>query len=164
MTATVMVGHCEHWLNSDGIRTYVGPVRHAATRRVLRARGRGRSILDKLFGRGKEEATTQIIDIGEAQTEVLHLEAPAEQEQSETPVPRPQTLEDMMNGARKAFGLPPFKPPTRWQRVRDWFTDRFYDEEWHRGMRNTAGTLLMWSFTVAASVCFGKGMLWILSL
>jgi hypothetical protein len=160
MTSTVMVGHCEHWLSSDGVRTYIGPVRHAATRRVLRVRGRGRSILDKLFGRGKEDATTQVIDTSQVQTEVLQLEAPVE---PETPA-RPQTLADMMEGARRAFGLPPVEPPTRWQRVRGWCEDRFYDDGWHRGMRNTAGTLLMWSFTITASVCFGKGMLWILSL
>jgi hypothetical protein len=45
-----------------------------------------------------------------------------------------------------------------------WLTELWYDEDWHRGARNTAGTVLMWSFTVFALVTFGKGMLWVISL
>lgn len=78
---------------------------------------------------------------------------------------RPETLADMVNRAFAPMlqAMQP-SPPRGWRRLWGAVVDRFYDEDWHRGMRNTAATVLMWGFTVASVVCFGKGMLWILSL
>jgi len=61
---------------------------------------------------------------------------------------------------------PPSGPqkPSRWSRVKEWAKDRWYDKEWHEGARQTAGTFLMWSFTVCATVMFVKGMLWVITL
>lgn len=116
--------------------------------------------------RRKGEDKTQVIDTGNATTEVLNLEQPPEEPQ------RPASLADLWDDYRKtvgqqamkALGIQPPPEPTKWQRVSNWFEDRFYDEQWHKAARQTAGTLLMWSFTIAASVCFGKGLWWILSL
>lgn len=52
----------------------------------------------------------------------------------------------------------------KFARLASWLSDTWYDEEWHKGARNTAWTVLMWSFTVFAIVTFGKGMLWLFTL
>lgn len=58
----------------------------------------------------------------------------------------------------------PQEKPGMFRRAALWVTDKFYDEDWHKGARNTAGTILMWSFTAFAVVTFGKGLLWLVSL
>lgn len=59
---------------------------------------------------------------------------------------------------------PPQEKPNMFRRLALWCIDKFYDEEWHRGARNTAGTFLIWAFVVFATLVFGKGLLWILSV
>jgi hypothetical protein len=58
----------------------------------------------------------------------------------------------------------PQEKPGMFRRTALWVTDKFYDEAWHKGARNTAGTVLMWGFTVFALVTFGKGLLWLTTL
>lgn len=56
------------------------------------------------------------------------------------------------------------KGPGMLRRMANWVEDKWYDDEWHRGARNTAGTVLLWSFTALALLTFVKGALWVLSI
>lgn len=58
------------------------------------------------------------------------------------------------------FPAPPPPPPSR-RRFRDWVTEKFYDDEWHKGIRNTAFDVLMWSFTAASVVMMAKATVWV---
>jgi hypothetical protein len=153
MTDVVMLqGGYQHYITSDGKRSFVGPVRHRLSRKVSKARSAGRLVLCNVSRRYREAQVANSND----------------QTQEITVVPgRPQTLAEVGNQLSKMFapvlaGMQPPQPPKRnlLQRLRD----KLYDEEWHRAARQTAGTVLMWSFTLASVLVFGKGLLWILSL
>lgn len=151
MTAEVLLfGKHEHYVKSDGVRTYVGQVRHRASKEVLRARGVGRGIMLVVSKKHREAAIANSNDT----TEIIPMQT------------RPQTLEDSTHIMQ---AIPPVsftpqepepEPRSRWQRMRE----KLYDREWHVTSRRTAGTVLIWAFTVSSCIVFGKGLLWILSL
>ena len=79
-----------------------------------------------------------------------------------------------IEGQLRMGGYPPPSPPPRrppwwlrlWNAVTAFFLAyvRVSDPEWHRTVRHTAGTLLMWSFVLTALVIFGKALLWVILL
>lgn len=61
---------------------------------------------------------------------------------------------------------PPPAPPQDGvvRRITKWCKEKFYDHEWQKAMQNTAGNVLLWSFTAFAVLTFAKGAWWLLSL
>lgn len=160
-----MINGYEHWTTSDGIRTHVGPLHHAATKGVLKARQR---IKDRLRGKGKRVNPT---------TDATVILPAVEEDRDATVVIT--NIGDQITQAISSLKLPTFsvtpEPPegykgnkrpkkSRWQRFKAELLDCLYDDLWHTMARRTAGTVLMWSFTVAASIVLGKGLLWVLFL
>lgn len=150
---TAVIGKWEHYMDSTGTTAVIGAVRHRASRRVLRARGVGRGLLLLVSKKHREEAMR--VRIANSNTETIEIPRP-------TPSP---ALQNQVAQAMKAItgSLPPApEPPKRGllERVRD----KLYDQDWHHAARQTAGTVLMWSFTGTSVLVFGKAVLWILSL
>ena len=140
----VIAGRHRYVGRDDKMRAIVGPVRHRAK---------------KWFSFGKKEAVDQdrTIEMKIGRTNVNRL-----------PTMTFQTIDfsNLASGLKfdqTTLSAPPQEPIVR-ERISNWFIERWYDPEWHRGARNTAGTVLMWSFTVVAVATFLKGALWILSL
>lgn len=59
---------------------------------------------------------------------------------------------------------PPLPQEKPMRRLGTWLRDKWYDDEWHKGSRNTAATTLMWSFTALSLLTFAKGALWLITL
>lgn len=62
------------------------------------------------------------------------------------------------------YAPPPQEKPSMPRRVFTWCKEKFYDENWQKGMTNTAGNVLLWSFTAFALLVFAKGAWWVLSM
>lgn len=84
-----------------------------------------------------------------------------------------QALKDMPTMKLFTFGPPSPTPPQKPRRktareflatVRWWFTDRWYNEDWHAGAQRTAKTLVYWAFLVFSVVVFVKGAAWVVTL
>lgn len=55
----------------------------------------------------------------------------------------------------------PQPAPSRWAVFKDKWTSRFYDQEWHRGVRNVCGNIIMFAVTAITLVAAIKGILWL---
>lgn len=69
-----------------------------------------------------------------------------------------------VNSVETPLPSAPQPTPSKWMRFKERWTSRFYDQEWHTGMRNVAGDVLMWTVTAFLVVVLAKGALWLLSL
>ena len=141
----------------DNARAIVGPKRHRA--RGVLALGRKRRRTAAQPNPGALERTITLEDV---RTEVGRTLARTAQQLEES-----MTTVDFSKIAG-VFTYP--TPPTpqkkvgMFKRVRNWFTERFYDEEWHKGAQRLAMTVLLWAFTLTAITVFVKGALWLVTL
>lgn len=153
------VGDRHHYVGRDqDMRAIIGPVRH-----------RAKGLLNKGLRKKKkvvlpepERALKVFINPEAVRKATEEINRTFEQVQESL-----QTVDFSKLNLRPA--TPPVPPqkekkPTVRQRVRDWLTDKFYDDEWHKACRNTAADVLLWGFTVASVMVFGKGLWWVLSL
>jgi hypothetical protein len=145
----------KHYVGRDeNSRAVVGPVRH-----------RAKGLLNKGLRKKKiaelptPERTMNItIDHEAVRKAGLAMQQHMQQMQESL-----QTVDFSKLGT--ASPTPPTpQEPSRWQRVKDAVATRYHDDEWHKASRNTAATILMWSFTAASVITLGKGVLWVLSV
>lgn len=135
-----------HYIGRDEkLRSVIGPVRHRAKGLLSFGRKRRRGY----------EPPTEVIDFGPLEEYGQRLA---------------HSLETV-DFSKLGRALPPPLPPQKRKPIRDWLrrmrdlaTDRFYDEEWHKAARSTAGTFLMWSFTTASFLVLVKGLAWVVTL
>lgn len=169
-TDTAIVNGCEHWLTSNGTRTFVGPVRHRATRRISKARA---AIAAKL-NRSKENAVQPIAN--DDATRVI----PAVQE---TDDPNATTMNlgnlgQQIHRALEAMRLPTFhvnpprpdgykgtqRGPGWWARTKEAVMDSLYDDAFHAMVQNTCRTVGYVALTLTSAVVFGKALWWVVAL
>lgn len=169
-TDTVVLNGYEHWTTSNGIRTFVGPVRHRATRRISKARA---AIAAKL-NRSKENAVQPIAN--DDATTVI----PAVQE-TDDPNATTQNLGllgQQVNRMLEGLHLPTFhvnpprpagykgtqRGPGWWARTKEAIADSLYDNAFHAMVQNTCKTVGYIALTLTACVVFGKALLWVVAL
>ena len=134
-----------HILTNDRNRSVVGPARH-----------RKRSLMS--FGKKRQKPDL---------SQTIQYKIYADSAPSNETVDLSQ-FQEVGEAVTQAFRMPtapcilPPAPPQN--RVWGWLKDKWYDREWHEGARNTAGTVLIWSFTAASAVVLLKGLAWVLFL
>jgi hypothetical protein len=131
------VGKRERYVTADKGRAVIGPVRH---KKRLGWRKRGQVTAAQAL-EGSRLVTMN--DIGN-QLGAISAGLAASMQKALPPLPPPQKV-------------------SRWRKAWDWWLDRYYNEAWHRGLRDcvfdiTAVAIML--FTVAACV---RGALWLLS-
>jgi len=141
----------------DNARAIVGPKRHRA--RGFMALGRKRRRTEAQPNPGALERTITPYDV--------HSEI--RQTMARTAQQLQQSMDTVdFSKIRDCFSFPAPPPPQKkvgmFKRVRNWFTERFYDEEWHKGAQRLAMTVLLWAFTLTAIAVFVKGALWLVTL
>lgn len=152
----------KHYVGRDEVgRAVIGPVRHGrGWLNALRRKKRKPVVLPS----APERALKVIIDHKAVMAAAKKAQQFDQQMKMQEGV-RTVDFSKLTEGISKAFPTPPPAPqPSRVTRVRQWFTDKWYDDEWHQGARNTAGTILLWGFTLFAFVVFSKGLAWIVTL
>jgi hypothetical protein len=135
--------------DSNG-RAVIGPRRHRA--KGLMSLGRSKK---KAASLPVQERTMKIVIDPEA---VARATAGANRAAA-------QMAEDLKTVDFSKLGAappPPQEKPSMFAGIRNWCTEKWYDEEWHQGARNTAGTLLLWGFVVFAMATFARGLAWVL--
>lgn len=168
-TDTTVINGYEHYLTSNGVRTFVGPVRHRASKRISKARA---AIAAKL-NRSKENRVTPITN-DDQPTAVIP--AVRESDPNDTTQGLP-LLQAQVQKAIEAMRLPTFhvNPPrpdgykgkkaqSRWAEAKEAVMDRLYDSAWHTMVRNTAGTVGYVALVTASVVVFGKAVIWLVLL
>lgn len=163
-TDTVVLNGHEHWTTSNGIRTFVGPVRHRATRRISKAR----AAIAAKFNRSKEIAVT------EQPTRVIPAIRESDPNATTQGIGRvmDQVTESLRGLKLPTFHVNPPKPDgykgkarrSRWADAKEAVTDRAYDSAWHEMVRNTAGTVGYVALVTLAVVVFGKAVVWVVFL
>lgn len=137
--------------SNDKGRAIVGPVRH-------RAKG--------WFGRGFRKSKKTQLPAQERTMKIVINEEAMRRMVAEAN--KTSSLSKAVQNLRTSLTLPqspaPQKEPGMFRRIANWCTELWYDEEWHKGARNTAGNILLWSFTAFAVLVFVKGALWVLSM
>jgi hypothetical protein len=146
-----LVADRHRYITNEENRAVIGPVRHRRTWGWKR--------------RGQKAATGQLA----APQERLMTSADMDTDIVKAVASIADGFARVQLGDQLRMVMPPQPSPPqdtrgRWRKMADWWLDRFYNEEWHRGMRNCAIDLVMWGFAVAAVVTFGKGLLWVLSV
>lgn len=168
-TDTVVLNGVEHWLTSNGVRTFVGPVRHRASRRISKARA---AIAAKL-NRSKEKPVQPIGDNDATITIPAVREGdPNETTANITPVSAQVTrmLEGLKLPTFHVNGDEPqgYKGQRRargwWHRAAEATLDSLYDNTFHEMIQNTCKTVSWIALTITASVVFGKALLWVVTL
>lgn len=103
----------------------------------------GRAVARKAYFDG-EAVNPALVRIMEAETNILNR-VPRVNFKMSFPSPPPTPQE---------------KKPSAWKRASEWWSYRFYSEEWHRAVRNTAYSILIWAVAVLVVVLIGKVILW----
>lgn len=163
MSDTAVLNGYEHWLTSNGSRTFVGPVRHRASRRVAKAR---EQIAAKLR-RNKESTVDQPTRIIPA----IREGNPNDTTQGISRV-MDQVTESLRGLSLPTFHVNPPKPDgykgkarrSRTADIKEAVLDRVYDSAWHQMVRNTAGTVAYVTLVTASVVVFGKAVIWLVLL
>lgn len=166
-TDTVVLNGHEHYLTSNGIRTFVGPVRHRASRRISKARA---AIAAKL-NRSKENT---VQPIGEDTTRVLPA---VEVDDPNATTQNVSGLSAQVNRMLEGLSLPTFhvNPPkpaghkgkrrqSWWQEAKERTLDTLHDDAWHTMVQNTCRTVGYVALTLTACVVFGKALWWVVAL
>lgn len=164
-TDTTVINGYEHYLTSNGIRTFVGPVRHRATRRVAKARA---AIAAKL-NRSKENSVNQ--DQPTVVIPAIRESDPNDTTQSITKIGEQVT--QMLEGLKlPTFHVNPPRPDGykgkkaqgRWAEAKEATLDRLHDSAWHVMVRSTAGTVGYVALVAGSVVVFGKAVVWMVML
>lgn len=163
-TDTAIVNGCEHWLTSNGVRTFVGPVRHRASKRISKAR----ATIARFTKRHKENNVT------DQPTVVIPAVRESDPNATTQGIP---LLQAQVQKAIEAMRLPTFhvNPPrpdgykgkkaqSRWAEVKEATLDRLHDSAWHAMVRNTAGTVGYVALVAGSVVVFGKAVIWMVLL
>ena len=166
---TAIVNGCEHWLTSNGARTFVGPVRHRASKRV----GKARAAIARFTSRSKENRVTPITndDQPTAIIPAIEVDDPNATTQNITMLGR------QMRQALEGLKLPTFhvNPPKpaghKGKRRQSWVAEakeavlnRVYDDAWHAAVQNTCRTVGYVALTTTSIVVFGKALVWVVLL
>lgn len=164
MSDTAVLNGYEHWLTSNGSRTFVGPVRHRASKRVAKAR---EQIAAKLR-RTKESTVT------DQPTRVIPAIREGNPNDTTQGISRvmDQVTESLRGLSLPTFHVNPPKPDGYKGKARrslmadakEAVLDRVYDSAWHQMVRNTAGTVAYVSLVTASVVVFGKAVIWLVLL
>lgn len=165
-TDTMVINGYEHYMTSNGIRTFVGPVRHRATKRISKARA---AIAAKL-NRSKENSVTP-----QDQPTVV-IPAVRESDPNATTQSIP-LLQDQVQKAISAMKLPTFhvNPPkpsgyrgkarqSRVAEAKEAVMDRLYDSAWHQMVRDTCRTVGYVAAVSTSVVVFAKALVWVVML
>lgn len=168
-TDTVVLNGVEHYLTSNGIRTFVGPVRHRATRRISKARA---AIAAKL-NRSKE-TPVQPITNGDMPTTILPA---VEVDDPNATTQNVSGLSAQVNRMLEGLSLPTFhvNPPkpaghkgkrrqSWWAEAKERTLDTLHDSAWHEMVQNTCRTVGYVALTLTACVVFGKALWWVVAL
>lgn len=163
-TDTTVIGGYEHYLTSNGVRTFVGPVRHRATRRISKAR----AAIAARLNRSKENPVTD--------QPTIVIPAIQESDPNDTTQGIGRFMEQVTESLR-GMNLPTFtvNPPkpdgykgkarrSRWAEVKEAVMDRLYDSAWHEMVRNAAGTAGYVALVALSVVVFGKAVVWVVFL
>lgn len=135
-------------------RAVIGPVRHARGLMNLARRKKSKPVVLP-----KQERSMKIV-IDQAAIERVGREANRALSQVS------ENLKTV-DFSKLAAHLPPAPAPQKEGKLRrfgNWCKEKFYDDEWQRASRNTAGNVLLWSFTALAVLTFVKGAWWVLGL
>lgn len=166
-TDTMVINGYEHYLTSNGVRTFVGPVRHRATKRISKAR----AAIAATLNRSKENRVTPI---GDQPTTVI----PAIRESDPNATTQNLTkIGEQVQKALEGLRLPTFhvNPPrpdgykgkarqSRWAEAKEAVLDRLHDNTWHEMVRNTAGTVGYVAAVTTSVVVFAKALVWVVML
>lgn len=177
-TDIVTLNGVQHWTTSNGIRTFIGPVRHIRTRSTMKAR----DIAASLRRAGKTPATppldptdiTVVLPRAEA-GETPSVLQPLNDDTAVLPPLAEQAQADFERLSMPTITLPPMpKRPRNYQgrsrrtgtlaRIREDITDALYDDAWQKMARNTALTIGSYVALVGGSMLLGKAVLWFLFL
>lgn len=167
-TNTVVLNGYEHWTTSNGIRTFIGPVRHRATRRVAKARA---AITEKLNRR--KEIPVQPFANDDSDTNIIPAIRHGDPNETTQVITPAQQIGKMLEGLRlPTFHVNPTKPEGykgkarkgRLAEFKEAVMDRLYDSSWHEMVRNTAITVGHVAFVVTAIIVFGKALVWAVML
>lgn len=164
-TDTLVINGYEHYITSNGVRTFVGPVRHRATRRVAKAR----AAIAAKFNRSKEKSMTK-----DQPTKVIPAVRESDPNATTQSIPR---IVDQVTEALSGLRLPTFhvNPPKpdgykgkkaqgRWAEVKEAIGDRVYDSTWHEAVQNTCKTVGYVAMTTTSVVVFAKALVWVVLL
>lgn len=110
------------------------------------------------WGRKKKK---KVVLPEQGRTMKITIDQEAVREASRSMAKATESLKTIDFSKLATYTPPPQKEPGMFRKVANWCEERWYDEAWHKGARNTAGTVLMWGFTVLALVTFGRGMAWV---
>lgn len=164
-TDTVVLNGVEHWTTSNGIRTFVGPVRHRATRRISKARA---AIAAKL-NRSKETSMAQ-----DQPTTVIPAVRESDPNATTQSIPKlTEAVTKMMEGLRlPTFHVNPPRPDGykgtqrkgRLAEAKEAILDRVYDNTWHEAVQNTCKTVGYVAMTTTSVVVFAKALVWVVLL
>lgn len=177
-TDTMILGTHEHYLTSNGVRTFVGPVRHRASRKLDKVRAAFAARLNRSNRSTPEEKTVQPLGNNDV-TAII----PA-QRQRQTVDPNATTANIGNLGAQVTKMLEGLKVPTftvngiepegghkgrrrrpSWvAQAKEAVMDRLYDSAWHEMVQNTCKTVGWVGMTTASVVVFGKALVWVVLL
>ena len=166
MTSTTLINGYEHYLTSDGTRTFVGPVHHRATKRLTKAR----AAIAAKFNRSKETSVTH----QDQPTRVIPAVRESDPNATTQAIPH---LQAQVQKAIESMRLPTFhiNPPkpdgykgkkaqSRWAEAKEAVLDRVYDDAWHTAIQNTCKTVGYVAMTTTSVVVFAKALVWVVLL
>lgn len=168
-TDTAIIDGYEHYLNSDGIRTLIGPVRHRASKRVAKAR----ALIAAKLNRTKENPVQPFANNDDAGTNILPSVRHGDPDETTQFLPPAQQIGRMLEGLKlPTFHVNPPKPEgykgkarkSRVAEVGEAVMDRLYDSSWHEMVRSTAITVGHVALVTLSIVVFTKAFVWVVLL
>lgn len=180
----VLVNGTMYWTTSNGIQTFLGPVRHARTRSTMKARD-----IAAALRRKTTPSSTPPLDPSD--TTVVLPVVPDESATATIPpcdwcahgeCPKHSTAPTFLEQTEAGFKalevptivLPQVEAPKHYRgrsrrvgrlaRIREDITDALYDDAWQKMARNTALTIGSYVSLVGGSMMLGKVVWWVLTL
>ena len=166
MTSTTLINGYEHYLTSDGTRTFVGPVHHRATKRLTKAR----AAIAAKFNRSKE---TSVTHQDQPTTVIPAVEVDDPNATTQNIAKIGDHVTKMLEGLKlPTFHVNPPKPDgykgkkaqSRWAEAKEAVLDRVYDDAWHTAIQNTCKTVGYVAMTTTSVVVFAKALVWVVLL
>lgn len=176
----VLVNGTMHWTTSNGVRTFIGPVRHARTRSTMKAREIAAALRRKTTP--PTTPTSSPTDVTVVMP-AIPVAAPCDWCRSGNCPKHGQSLANQASAVFENLQVPTItlpepestpKPPKHYRgrsrrigrlaRVREDITDALYDDAWQKMARNTALTIGSYASLFGGMALLGKVVWWVLSL